>query len=101
MCTMEPTADEIEIARLEKKVEVIEGKRDQLKPTDTLYADRELAFTKEISLIRQERLLLMGQKGKFASPISAVLSHSYRSHIFAHSLSTSPLHPSSGGNDGR
>ena len=71
---MEPTADEIKIASLEKKVEVIEGKRDQLEMSDPLY----LALTQDISLIRQERLLLMGQKGKFASPISVVLSHSYR-----------------------
>ena len=71
---MEPTADEIKIASLEKKVEVIEGKRDQLEMSDPLY----LALTQDISLIRQERLLLMGQKGKFASPISVVFSHSYR-----------------------
>ncbi len=69
---MEPTADKI--TRLEGKIEEIEGLRNQLEMSNPLY----LAFTQDISLIRQERLLLMGQQGKFASPISVVLSHSYR-----------------------
>ena len=69
---MESQADTI--ARLEGKIEEIEGLRSQLELSNPLY----LAFTKDISLIRQERLLLMGQQGKFAPHISVVLSHSYR-----------------------
>ena len=59
---------------------------------------REMAgeTSKELDARMAETLrrlnLLTEQKGKFASPISVVLSHSYRSHIFAHSLSTSPRH---------
>ncbi len=69
---MESRADKI--TRLETELEVVKGKREKLEMSDPLY----LAFTQDITLIRQERLLLMGQQGKFASPISVVLSYSFR-----------------------
>ena len=73
---MESLADKI--ARLETKIAENEGKRDQLKPIDELYAERELAFTREIATDKEERMFLIRQQGKFASPISVVLFHSYR-----------------------
>jgi hypothetical protein len=77
---------EDELKGLKASIKERELERSSL-PVD----DREsrLALTREIA-VDKERLLLMEQQGKFASPISVVLSHSYRSHIFAHSLSTSP-----------
>ncbi len=59
---------------LEAKIDKRERERDEL-PAD----DREsrLALTREIA-VDKERLLLMEQQGKFASPISVVLSYSYR-----------------------
>ena len=39
--TLETMKDEIKIDRLETKVEVIEGKRDKLKASDTLYANSQ------------------------------------------------------------
>ena len=72
---MEPTADEIKITRLEADLEAVKTDRRQLIPTDPLYGK----LTDEI--IKKQRTLnlyLESQKGKFASPISVVLSHSYR-----------------------
>ena len=64
---MEPTADEIKIARLEAKVEVVEGKRDQLDVDGPLYAERDLAFTQEITAIRNQiAALSTPRQGKFA-----------------------------------
>ena len=88
---------EDELKGLKASIKERELERSSL-PVD----DREsrLALTREIA-VDKERLLLMEQQGKFASPISVVLSYSYRSHIFAHSLSTSSLHPFSGGKRAR
>ena len=66
------------IARLETELEERKGDRKKLIQTDPFYAERDLALVKDMSLIRQEKLLLMEQQGKFASPISVVVSHSYR-----------------------
>ena len=82
----------------EEQITSLQAKIDKcLRDRDERSGDREiyLALTNEISNLHREKMLLMGlQQGKFASRISVVVSHSYRSHIFARSLSTSPLHPS-------
>ena len=59
----------------ELKASIKERERDRHERKD----DREsfLELTKELAIDKQ-RLLLMEQKGIFASPISVVLSHSYR-----------------------
>ena len=76
-----------EIKGLKLDLEVRKGKRDKLEVSDPLYTQRDLhvAFAEEITSIRnqidtkEKRLLfLTEQHGKFASPISIVLSHSYR-----------------------
>ena len=88
---MEPTEDEIN--ELKFDIKALEKEKQDFATTDekrvsynTLIAEKQ----------RTLNIYLESQKGKFTSPISVVLSHSYRSHIFAQSLSTSPLHPSSG-----
>jgi hypothetical protein len=65
------------IIALEAKIENCERMRKGFSEDPK---DREsyVELTKEIAIDKQERLLLMGQQGKFASPISVVLSHSYR-----------------------
>jgi hypothetical protein len=80
---MEPVADKI--VRLETELQALE---DREKAGEKGLSDRIAAKEKRLNIY------LESQKGKFDSPISVVLSYSYRSHIFAHSLSTSPLHPS-------
>ena len=73
---MEPTPDEINELKAELKDR--KGKRKQLQASDPMYVRRDLAYTEEI--IEKERRLniyLMSQRGKFASPISLVLSYSY------------------------
>ena len=71
---MEPTADEIKITRLEADLEAVKADRRKLIPTDPLYGK----LTDEITETIRRLNLLTEQKGKFASPISVVLSHSYR-----------------------
>ncbi len=90
----EPTADEIK--GLKSSIKVREGVRDGLSVDHKSFD----ALTRELA-VDKERLFLMEQQGKFSSPISVVLSYSYRSHIFAHSHSTSSLHPFSGGKRAR
>ena len=85
----QPQTDEIN--KVKAQIEGLEGREKAGESSKEL--DARMAET-----LRRLNLLTE-QKGKFASPISVVLSHSYRSHIFAHSLSTSPLHPSRIGND--
>ena len=82
---MESQSQTDEIKGLKVDLEEVKGERRKLKPTDPLYAQ----FTNEITETLKRMNLLTEQQGKFASPISVVISHSYRSHIFAHSLLTS------------
>ena len=67
------------IARLETELEERKRKRSDLDVADPLYAKRDLAYTEEI-IAKEQRLkiYLESQKGKFTSPISVVLSNSYR-----------------------
>ena len=69
---------EDEINRLKAKIERREVVRDGLDEAHQLYAERDLALTKEITELLRRLNLLTEQKGKFASPICVVLSHSYR-----------------------
>ena len=71
----------LKIARLETELEERKVKRNQLEASDPLYIQRELhlAFTAEIAEKQKTlNIYLESQKGKFSSPISVVLSHSYR-----------------------
>ena len=86
---MEPTPDEINELKAELKDR--KGKRKQLQASDPMYVRRDLAYTEEI--IEKERRLniyLMSQRGKFASPISLVLSYSY--NVSLPNLSTRTNH---------
>ena len=87
--TMEPTADEMKIARLETDLEAVKGERRKLLPTNPLYAQ----LTNEITETLRRLNLLMEQKGKFDSPISVVLSSiliakSFSFTFFGHMNST-------------
>ena len=86
---MESLSDTIN--RLGTAIQALEKEKQDLATTDEM----KISYNTLIAA-KQETLniYLKSQQGKFASPISVVLSHSYRSHIFAHSLSTSSLHPS-------
>jgi hypothetical protein len=66
-----------EIKALKAELEERKGKRSELDADDPLYARRDLAYTEEIT-IKEKRLFWLEQQGKFASPISVVLFHSYR-----------------------
>ena len=74
------TSREDEIKGLKVELEERKGKRNQLEISDPLYAQPNLhvAFAEEITAKEKRLLFLMEQQGKFASPISVVLSHSYR-----------------------
>ena len=87
---MEPTADEINELKLEIKTLEVREKGGEIGLGERI-TEKE----------KRLNFYLKTQQGKFSSPISVVLSHSYRSHIFAHSLSTSPLHPSRFGQHAR
>ena len=70
---------EDEIKSLKAELEEQQGKRSGLDEAHPLYAERDLALTREITeKQRTLNLYLKTQKGKFASPISVVLSHTYR-----------------------
>ena len=74
---MESPEDEIQ--RLKAELEVVKVDRGKLKPSDSLYAEQKLAFTEDITAIRKQiTALITSRQGKFASPISVVVSHSYR-----------------------
>jgi hypothetical protein len=62
---MEPTADEIKALKAE--LEERKGKRSELDVDGPLYAERDLAFTQEITAIRNQiAVLSTPRQGKFA-----------------------------------
>jgi hypothetical protein len=71
--TMESQSQTDEIKGLKVDLEEVKCERRKLKPTDPLYAQ----LTNEITETLRRLNLLTEQKGKFASHISVVLSHSY------------------------
>ncbi len=61
---MDSRADKI---RLEGELEEVKGKRDELEPTDPYYAPQKLAYTQEITAIRNQiAALSTPRQGKFA-----------------------------------
>ena len=64
---------EEDIKELKASIKLRQGVRDRLSVDHKSFD----ALTRELA-VDKERLLLMEQKGKFASPFSVVLSHSYR-----------------------
>jgi hypothetical protein len=85
------------INKLQAQIEVL-GEKQNSAASEALKLNYGEQITEKQKTLN---LYLESQKGKFASPISVVLSYSYRSHIFAHSFSTSSLHPFSGGKRAR
>ena len=71
---MEPLEDEIR--RLKASIKLREGVREGFLADPQSYVE----LTKEITELykRLNLLTVQQQQGKFASPISVVLSHSYR-----------------------
>ena len=79
---------EDEIKRVKEYLEALKERRDGLKPSDKLHAERELALTEEIT-IGTRRLFFMEQQGNFHCTFP-FLSTTYFCPI-AFDKSTSPI----------
>jgi hypothetical protein len=78
------------INKLQAQIEVL-GEKQNSAASEALKLNYGEQITEKQKTLN---IYLTSQQGKFSSPISVVLSHSYRSHIFAHSLfdiSSSPI----------